>query len=256
MLTKALRCRSPVDLYELAGPVLKTIYTDDVTHRVKDIVPGDGHASIYDHVHGPDVKFKYGKVEDAWGKNASGLVNSREVFAEEGRFPKNLFYNKADELEDEILFPEERTGQRLDPSQIGKIEPISQWEESLTFQRFIEGWESEYTEDTDGDSMELESDWDEEEEDFDDDENSGDESLEDIEDDQSGAELDKPTDPAITPNELMQRMPWSDELKEAMRKLSLKPPAPDPRRSNIKPTDAYMEKEFFLFLDREKAKSK
>lgn len=118
--------------------------------------------SIYDNLHSPDVKFRYGTVDDPWGKNASGLAPARKVFEEDNTFPKNLFYTKADELEDEILFPEEHEAQMLDPSQIRKIEPLSQWEETFTCQGFIEGWDSEYTEDTDDENLEYDSEWEDE----------------------------------------------------------------------------------------------
>ncbi|CZR66639.1 uncharacterized protein PAC_16540 [Phialocephala subalpina] len=82
ILMKALRCRCPQDLYSLATPVLKTLCKYELTKRVRDIRLGEDVKSIYDEIYGPDNKF-----------------------------PRNLFYNRADELEDKILFPEERLAQ-------------------------------------------------------------------------------------------------------------------------------------------------
>lgn len=170
MLIKALRCRSPVDQCSLAAPVLKTLYKDEVAHRVWDIQPGDKVESIYDHICGPDVKFRYGKVEDAWGKNASGLVRAKAVFDEDNIFPRNYFYNEIDKSEDAILFPEELEARKINPSDIGKVEPFGQWEATLTMRGFIKGWSSEDSEDLD-DSSEYDSEMDEDddyEDDFED----------------------------------------------------------------------------------------
>jgi hypothetical protein len=51
MLFKALRCRSPPDMYNLAGPVLETLYKDKETHRVRDIKPGEDVPSVWDSLH-------------------------------------------------------------------------------------------------------------------------------------------------------------------------------------------------------------
>ena len=111
MLMKALRCRCPQDLYSLAAPALKTLCKDELTKRVRDIRLGQDVKSIYDEIYGPDNKF-----------------------------PRNLFYNRADELEDKILFPEERLAQGLDPLHIGKIEPLRVWEEEgFSLRKSIEG---------------------------------------------------------------------------------------------------------------------
>jgi hypothetical protein len=242
MLIKALRCRSPVDLYSLAAPVLKTLYKDEIAHRVRDIKPGDKVESIYDHICGPDVKFRYGKVEDAWGKNASGLVRAKPVFDEDNKFPRNYFYNEIDELEDAILFPEELEARKLNPSDIGKIEPLGQWEETLTIRGFVEGWGSEDSEDTDS-SHEYEHD---SEMDVD---GSGEE--DDFEDEEELSGNDEKT--SLTAEKFLQGLSWSTELKDAMKKLSL---MDIPHRPSKRATNQDMHEEFLVFLDREKAKSK
>jgi len=228
--------------------VLKTLYQDELTYRVRDIKPGDKVESIYDHFRGPDVKFRYGKVEDAWGKNASGLVRAKPVFNEDNKFPRNFFYNEIDEVEDAILFPEELEARRLDPSEIGKIEPLSQWEQALTIRGFVEGWnseDSEYTDEFTEDDFEMD-----EEDSFEDDgENSSNEESENGSDEL--AELERES--SLTAEDLLQRMPWSTELKDAMTKLSLRD---RPVRPLGKPTNQQMEQDFLIFIDREKAKSK
>lgn len=257
MLIKALRCRSPVDLYAQADPVLKTLYQDEVTHRVRDIKPGDNVKSIYDRIRGPDVKFRFGKVADAWGENASGLVKARPMFEEEDKVPWNYFYNDIDELEDAILFPEEREARRLDPSEIGRIEPLSEWEKNLTIRGFVERWDSEYSDEfTDDDDEQWCSEMDEDEDEDEDDGENEDEVDYEGEDDFEGNDYADANDIVvpkdINPHDILQRMPWSTELKDVMKRLTLRDiPA---RPKNL--TNKQMEQEFMVFLDREKAKSK
>jgi hypothetical protein len=148
MLFKALRCRKGTDMYNLAAPVIKCLYTDKETHRVRDIKPGDGNESIYDCIHHERTQFYYGSLE------MDGVTHKRTM--EANAFPKHLWYNDADALEDEILFPEERDG-KLDPLAVGKVEPIRIWEdEGFSFKKFVEGWDSDYSDVEGGDDDEGE----------------------------------------------------------------------------------------------------
>lgn len=262
MLMKALRCRCPQDLYSLAAPVLKTLCKDEFTKRVRDIKPGEDVESIYDEIHGPDIKFYYGAVDNAFAPDAPALQRARKIFEEDNKFPRNLFYNRADELEDEILFPEERLAQGLDPLHIGKIEPLRVWEEEgFSLRKFIEGWESDYTDDEDEKELYDDSGLDEEDlvdgdagEDF---EDIKDEDLDDQEGDIQIATVDRSEHAPIDPGHSLQHMPFSDELKDAMKRLSLKNPSNRPMTRNImskKPNDAEMREEFMAFLDKEKAR--
>lgn len=262
MLMKALRCRCPQDLYSLAAPVLKTLCRDGVTKRVRDIKLGENVESIYDEIHGPDIKFYYGAIDNAFAPDAPALQRARKIFEEDNKFPRNLFYNRTDELEDGILFPEERLAQGLDPLHIGKIKPLRVWEEEgFSLRKFIEGWESDYTDDED--EEELDDDVELDQEDLVDDD--GDEDFEDIEDedhdnqegDRDTATVDRSEHAPITPSDILQHMPFSDELKNAMKRLSLKDPSSRPMTRDVlskKPNDAEMREQFMAFLDKEKAR--
>lgn len=41
--------------------------------------------SIYETINGPGVKFTYGKVEDAWGKNISGMARATRAYDEDNK---------------------------------------------------------------------------------------------------------------------------------------------------------------------------
>jgi hypothetical protein len=97
------------------------------------------------------LQFFYGELTDDVNESMKRVMDNPN------KFPRNLFYNEADALEDEILFPEERAAENLDPSQIGKIEPLRVWEEEgFSLRKFIEGrdW---YSEDSDEDDEDDES---------------------------------------------------------------------------------------------------
>lgn len=257
MVTKALRCRSPVDLYNLAAPIMKTLYKDKETHRVRDLKPGDENC-LYDEFLSPDTKFRYSKIPNAFSRNATGLEKARAVYEKDGTFPRNYFYNDIDESEDAILFPEELEAKTLDPSDIGKIDPLNQWEQSLTIRNFVQGYDpdDETSDDSDEDEWMDEDDFDEDDVDEDeldeDDLDEDDDKDVDENDDEVEEMIDEPSSPMSFTN-FVQKMPWSKELKEAMAKLSLRDPLRG-RQVPEKPTNDYMHGEFMLFLDREKAK--
>lgn len=83
MLFKAHRCRKPVDTYEVAAPMLRTLRTDENSHRSREVKPGE--KSIYDKIHDEGTRFT--------------------------DISQSLFYDEVDALEDEILFPEEYLGE-------------------------------------------------------------------------------------------------------------------------------------------------
>lgn len=233
MIFKALRCRSGPDLYNLANPILKTLTTDKVTNRVRDIKPGEEVMSIFDDINHEGTKFFYGKMDPV---DDTGMTVQR-VFEEPNKFPRNLFYNDADALEDEILFPEEREAQRLDPKEIGKISPLAAWEEEgFSMRKFIEGWESDYS----GEDSEDDKD------DYEEGDSDDDEEMED-DDDADGQDV-----PRINPVDVIKKMGYSDELQQAMEKMML---MPRPKERN--PSDrAVMEEDFMTLMDKEKARSK
>lgn len=239
MLFKALRCRSPPDMYNLAGPVLKTLHKDKVTHRVRDIKPGEDVPSVWDSLHAEGLQFFYGEVTDDTNESMKRVMDSTN------KFPRNLFYNQADALEDEILFPEERASENLDPSQIGKIEPLRVWEEEgFSLRKFIQGREW-YSEDSDESGEE-----DDEDEEWEDETTS---SMDEMDLAIEEARLNMTT-PPIKPEEFIQKLGFSKELKEAMAKLAIKEGPHVQDRDIMDPKN--MEVDFMSFLDKEKARSK
>ncbi|MCJ1287642.1 hypothetical protein MMC26_006994 [Xylographa opegraphella] len=85
LLVKAYRsCKGP-DFYNLAAPVLKTITRDKESQRVRKIKPGEDVVGLYDEIQ----------------------MKERNVTRTDAQQPKNLFYDEADALEDQVLFPEE-----------------------------------------------------------------------------------------------------------------------------------------------------
>ena len=98
MLVKAYRFRKGPDFYNLAAPVLKTITRDEESQRVRKIKPDEAIASLYDKIHDGRTKFHFG----------DGTRTDAEP-------PKGVFYNEADALEDQVLFPEELDAKQSKP---------------------------------------------------------------------------------------------------------------------------------------------
>jgi len=144
MLFKAHRFYKGLDMYNPAASILKTLSRDHDDRRVRDIKEGDHTESIYDKLHGGETAFKFGRMDDVLrdAKYVDGKWVATEL--KETEPPRSLFYNEADALEDQILFPEERSAESINPLEIGKIEPIGTWmNEGFPFQKFIEGHEFE-----------------------------------------------------------------------------------------------------------------
>src|SRR5580700_411556 len=116
MLFKAHRCTSGADLYNPAAHILKTLARDSKTMRVRDLKPGD-EESIYNEIHYEGTQFFYESVETTDRCVVKVNTDAKKI-------PKNLFYTKADALEDEVLFPEEYSSDR----DIAKFEPLRAWE--------------------------------------------------------------------------------------------------------------------------------
>lgn len=148
LLFKALRCKSGADLYLRPSAVLKTLYQEKITFRVRDIVPGQDEESIYDAFTSPTTKFVYSKQDLKGWKEVDGKITRSEL--REYTPPRKLLYNEADALEDRVLFPEEYSDEGINSSAIGKVEPHRVWEkEGFSFKRFVEG--QEFGSDTDFD---------------------------------------------------------------------------------------------------------
>ncbi|ESZ95248.1 hypothetical protein SBOR_4360 [Sclerotinia borealis F-4128] len=148
MLIKALRCGNGKDLYQPAASILKTLYRDKDSHY-RDVRPGDTVQLIsqWDFLQDQKSTFFYGEID---GPKPTEPIDS---------WPSNLFYNEADTLEDEVLFPEERAEEASSALvAVGKKDSLRAFEEEdFSIKRFVEGtwnWESEDSEDSDdaGDS--------------------------------------------------------------------------------------------------------
>ncbi|KAL2061188.1 hypothetical protein VTL71DRAFT_7461 [Oculimacula yallundae] len=258
MIFKAIRCRKGADIYNLSAPILKTLHTDRTTNRVRDIKPGEDVESIYDAINHDGTKFFYGKLKDGTSTHPDHIYESANVF------PRNLMYNEADAIEDAILFPEELAeGGKLDPNDLGKISPLKVWEEEgFSLRKFIEGWESDYS----GEEDDEESDDEEDSEDDEDrkylldheyasdhehehDDEDEDEERED-DDEHLALGLPNATRTRLTATEVLNKLGYSKELKDAMANaMSIpKPPRRDPGDRRV------MEEDFFTFLDKEKSK--
>ncbi|KAM3087999.1 hypothetical protein ACMFMG_002064 [Clarireedia jacksonii] len=144
MLIKAHRCVAGPDMYKLAAPVLKTIRRDE-NNRTCDMRPGDPESkSMWGVINDPRSSFYFGEVTDG------GFVGD----VEPNKYPRNLLYNEADALEDDILFPEERALEKIDPLGVGHVEPLRVFEEGgFSIKKFIDAsWDWE---DSDYESEEM-----------------------------------------------------------------------------------------------------
>lgn len=232
MLFKAHRCRTGADLYNPAASVLKTLTKDIRTHRPRDIKPGeDGVNSIYDDIHHEGTQFFFGRIESLKGHDFEKSIS------EANKFPRSLLYNEADALEDEILFPEERSPEKGQSSAIGGFEQPRHWEEEgFSLRKFMEGWDSESDYESDPDSEDVG-------------EGEAVKGDEDENDENSGKENCQVPDTAGGVLESSKGLP--DSLRELLDELLLENVKHPPEKSKLD-----IEKEELMnFLDREKARS-
>lgn len=101
--------------------MLKTLTRDPTSHRVRKLRPGETLLSLDGQIHSDETRFVFANA-------ATGREES----------PNKLFYNQADMLEDQVLFPEES---QEDPSKAPFREPtggLSKFEnEGINFGRFV-----------------------------------------------------------------------------------------------------------------------
>jgi hypothetical protein len=186
LLIKAHRFCTGLDLYNLSAPVLKTLTRDPTSHRVRKLKPGETLLSLDGQIHSDETRFVF----------ANATTGQEES-------PNKLFYNQADMLEDQVLFPEES---QEDPSKAPFREPtggLSKFEnEGINFGRFVldldsdldefdrehEQYEDTYIDDHEHDEEHEDEDG-EDEDDEDDDEDEDDNEL--SEDDDSAMEDSK-----------------------------------------------------------------
>lgn len=145
MLIKAIRATKGKDMYKPAASILKTLYRDEDSHY-RDFRPGDPQQLVnqWDYLQDERSKFYYGDIDgpDRMPTEPTDL------------WPNQLFYNDADALEDEVLFPEERAEEEsIAQPAVGKKDSLRAFEEEdFSMKRFVDGtwnWESEDSEDED-----------------------------------------------------------------------------------------------------------
>ena len=240
MYFKALRATSVADLYKPPAAVLKTLYRDEKTHRVRDIKSGDDVLSIYVHVTGPGTGFIYSKAPGL----ASDFkkVGGQHVSAiEEVTPPRQLWYNEADMLENQVSFPEELLGDEINPLAIGKIEPLRIWEdEGFSLKKFVTNKMSDSESDSDYDTEPESGSSDESAKDYGSDDLGSNWNDIDEEEERSGNE------PGCSREKL------SEELKILMRKVFNRM-RNEPERDPVDPK--VMHEDFMTLLDMEKARS-
>ncbi|KAF7909232.1 hypothetical protein EAE99_011447 [Botrytis elliptica] len=145
MLIKAIRATTGKEMYKPAASILKTLYRDEDSHY-RDVRPGDPQQFVnqWDYLQDGRSKFYYGDID---GPDPMPTEPTDS-------WPSNLFYNKADALEDEVLFPEERAEEEsIAQPAVGKKDSLRAFEEEdFSMKRFVDGtwnWESEDSEDED-----------------------------------------------------------------------------------------------------------
>jgi hypothetical protein len=271
MLFKAHRMRSGVDMYAPSGSVLKTLCRNEETNRPRDIKQGEEIESIWDEVNHSGTTFFYSKDDDHRDQSEGNLA-LRRVYNERNKFPKKFFYEKADELEDAILFPEELAAKKADPLDVGNPGPIEKWIAGFSLKGFIEGDCFELDDESESSAWMTDSDAKDEDEDLDDDDDEDSHEFPEVgaEDDDGEHDDEHVADPADLDQEMAdstndakpeekskiglfdipRAAGFSDELQEVMRKMTVRERRPSKDRRN----PAVMHSEFMDFLDKEKAK--
>jgi hypothetical protein len=84
---------------------LKTLYRPEDSGRVKDIRPEDNVESIWEEMNAKQTHFFYGEVGDIARQQEeifANIGNGAEPPPPDSAFPRSLFYNDADLLEDAV----------------------------------------------------------------------------------------------------------------------------------------------------------
>ncbi|KAJ4003640.1 hypothetical protein NW752_011065 [Fusarium irregulare] len=102
-LRNALRIRQPQDMYKHTEPLLRCLHRDVDTGYTRDIKPGENVRSLWDTVSHEASSFKLFDICD------KEITTRDDSEIESSPY---LFYKKANELEDAILFPDELTSNK------------------------------------------------------------------------------------------------------------------------------------------------
>ena len=233
----------------------------DKTDRLRDIRPGDTSVeSIYDCIHHEDTRFIYGSVQIEKNKNIE-FVDGKPVgkVLEQDAISRNLWYSKADSLEDEVLFPEELSQDGHDPSSIGNFEPVTKWmDNGLPLKKFVENRmfdsDSDYETDSNPDFIKNMVDYS--------DEDNGEYSQDESNDSESVIIDIKRIDlsgihPIHNVDQIIEEITKGQSYKNNMELLNFLLKKGSKKRPLRNPGDQeVIEEDFFAYLDKEKAKGK
>jgi hypothetical protein len=190
--------------------------TREESGRARDIRAGEQAISIYDDLHGSNKTVVFGEITEIEERVAAKVLFHA---------PKRIFYNEADALEDQVLFPEE------DPSKAPFLDTtgaLARFEsEGPSIARFVNDLDSDEELSDGGDGMTTRHD------------TVGDE------DDSSDDTDDFDSDEDLTGEPVS----LSEEMKEVfdlVKKWTLHTPRPEHS----------MDEDFEIFMDREKSKGK
>lgn len=116
---------------------------------VWDLEPGEPFPALYNCVQeASQAATLIESSSEADKKDAlQGATDTIHGFGDDPSIiPRNLFYGEDDRLEDKILFPEETTSATIDPLGGSKADTITNWlEEGISIKKFVEGWDSDYS---------------------------------------------------------------------------------------------------------------
>ncbi|KAF5978634.1 major facilitator superfamily transporter [Fusarium coicis] len=102
-LHNAWRMRTPRDMYVHMEPLLRSLHRNEKTMRTRQIKPGENLKSLWDTIADERSEFRLFDVS-----NKKVTMRKDTELAES----PYMFYNKANEVEDAILFPDELTSDR------------------------------------------------------------------------------------------------------------------------------------------------
>lgn len=149
-LIKAHRARNVLDIFGQASHIMKSLTWAEENKRIRDAEPGE--QSVWDYYTSGKMKFFIGKSDVE--RNLLGPEpKTRSI-----QTPKSLFYNEADVLEDEVLFPEEKESS---PPAAGKISTSRMWEdEGTSFKQFLDHMVDSNSDFDSSDGSDEDSEWD------------------------------------------------------------------------------------------------
>lgn len=127
-----MRVKDAKDMFKVCAPILETITFVKDTKRMRSIDPGEEVESMWDMLKGNVNAIQYIPKDG----------NPREIT---GRVDPMFIYTEADEAEDAILFPEEKTGAMKDDLYRAKPSLLEKFEvdHTIDMRRFVRDLDSD-----------------------------------------------------------------------------------------------------------------